>query len=100
MLSLLLQACHHSHVAAPPAAQHSTAQAFAEWQLYVAARNDMRSISARLAEQIRLNTLKHHLAAWWQECQQQQARLCAARQQLLQNTAVKVMQHWKVSPLC
>ncbi len=80
--------------------QHSVAQAFDEWQLYVAARNKLRSIGARLAEQTRLNVLEYHLAAWWQECQQQQARLCAARQQLLQNTAVKVMQHWKVSPLC
>ena len=80
--------------------QHSMAQAFAEWQLYVAARNDLRSIGARLAHQIRLNALKHHLAAWWQECQQQQARLYAARQQLLQNTAGRALQYWKVRPLC
>ena len=37
--------------------QHSTAQAFAEWQLYVTARNDLRSIGARLAEQTKLNSL-------------------------------------------
>ncbi len=79
--------------------QHSTAQVFAEWQLYVAARNDLRSIGVRLAQQIRLNALKLCLAAWWQECQQQQAKLYAARQQLLQNTAAKVLQHWKVRPL-
>jgi len=79
--------------------QHSMAQAFAEWQLYVAARNDLRSIGARLAEQIRLNVLEHHLAAWWQECQQQQARLYTARQQVLQNTAARFLQHWKVLPL-
>ncbi len=80
--------------------QQNMAQAFVEWQLYVAARNDLRSIGARLAHQIRLNALKHHLAAWWQECQQQQVRLYAARQQLLQNTAARVLQHWKVPPLC
>ncbi len=80
--------------------QHSMAQAFANWQLYLAARNELRSIGARLAQQTRLNALKHHLAAWWQECQQQQARLYAARQQLLQNTAARVMQHWKVGPFC
>ena len=79
--------------------QHSMAQAFDEWQLYVAAKHSLRSIGARLAEQTRLNILEYHLAAWWQECQQQQARLCAARQQLLQNTAARVLQHWKVPPL-
>jgi hypothetical protein len=80
--------------------QHYTAQAFDEWQLYVAARKHLRSIGARLAEQTRLNVLEYHLAAWWQECQQQQARLYAARQQLLQNTASRVLQHWKVRPFC
>ena len=78
--------------------QHSMAQAFDEWQLYVTARNNLRSIGARLAEQTRLNVLEYHLAAWWQECQQQQARLYAARQQLLQNTAARMLQHWKVRP--
>ena len=79
--------------------QHSTAQAFVEWQLYVAARNYLRSIGARLAHQIRLNGLKLCFGAWWQEGQQQQARLYAARQQLLQKTAARVLQHWKVLPL-
>ncbi len=79
--------------------QHSTAQAFVEWQLCAAAKHNLRSIAARLTEQIRLNVLEYHLAAWWQQCQQQQARLYAARQQMLQNTAARVLQHWKVLPL-
>ncbi len=78
--------------------QHSMAQAFDEWQLYVAAKH-LRFIGVRLAEQTRLNTLEYHLAAWWQQCQQQQARLYAARQQLLLNTASRVLQHWKVWPI-
>ncbi|KAL0029905.1 hypothetical protein WJX77_006762 [Trebouxia sp. C0004] len=72
--------------------QHDTAQAFASWQLYLAARNEVRSIGARLAQQTRLNTLKHHLAAWWQECQQQQASR-------LQQMAARVLKRWKVRPL-
>ncbi len=71
--------------------QHSTAQAFAEWQLYVTARNDLRSIGARLAEQTKLNSLKLCFCEWWQQCEQQQASR-------LQKMAARVLQHWKVPP--
>ena len=73
--------------------QHSMAQAFVEWQLYVAARNQVRSIGARLAQQTRLNALKLCVEAWREECEQQQTSR-------LQKMAARVLQRWKVRPLC
>lgn len=73
--------------------QHSMAQAFVEWQLYFAAKNDLRSIGARLAQQTTFNTLKLCFGARWQECHQQQASR-------LQRMAARLLQRWKVRPLC
>ena len=52
--------------------QHDAAQAFVEWQLCVAAKHNLRSLGARLAEQTRLNALKLCFGAWREECEQQQ----------------------------
>ncbi|KAA6423426.1 MAG: hypothetical protein FRX49_06487 [Trebouxia sp. A1-2] len=70
--------------------QHSMAQAFVEWQLYFAAKNDLRSIGARLAQQTTFNTLKLCFGARWQECHQQQASR-------LQRMAARLLQRWKVA---
>ncbi len=69
--------------------QHNMAKVFVGWQLYVAARNDLRSIGARLAHQMRLNALKLCFGAWREECQQQQASR-------LQKMAARLLQRWKV----
>ncbi|DBB13037.1 TPA: hypothetical protein ACH3X3_005771 [Trebouxia sp. C0006] len=69
--------------------QHSMAHAFAEWQLYVAAKYNLRSIGARLAQQTRLNALKLCFGAWREECEQQQTSR-------LQKMAARVLQRWKV----
>ncbi len=73
--------------------QHSTAQAFLDWQLYVAAKHNLRSIGARLAQQTRLNALKLCFEAWREECEQQQTSR-------LHKMATRVLQRWKVRPLC
>jgi hypothetical protein len=73
--------------------QHNMAQAFAGWQLYVATKHNLRSISARLAQQTRLNALKLCFGMWREECKQQQASR-------LQKMAARVLQRWEVRPLC
>jgi len=73
--------------------QHNMAQAFAGWQLYVEAKHNLRSISARLAQQTRLNALKLCFGMWREECKQQQASR-------LQKMAARVLQRWEVRPLC
>lgn len=76
--------------------QRTMADCLASWRLQTTARRELRQLEAVAARQTRLYMMKRLFGIWVDAHQQQQAELAAAKQEMLQRRAARVLQHWKV----